>query len=195
VLIVDNTYRTPVRSGVLLVGKLREGNVRPGEKLEAKLLDGGRLEVVVQAIDSMTEGDRGERTVGLLLEPTDTSKLTPGTVLTSPQDHREIPVIEEFWPAESEVVRLSLVLSSGGLRALVLTGLAFAVAMFFATFMLAAYYVVTDQNARIPVLVALIVGILVAPSILIGRFIGTKKLPTSTKAQVTHEARTAHRSQ
>jgi len=95
VLVVDNAYRTPVRPGVLLVAQLRAGNVRPGERLEAELPNGGHLEVVVQAVDSMTEGDRGERTVGLLLAPTDASKLAPGTILTSPYGKRELRESEE----------------------------------------------------------------------------------------------------
>jgi len=179
VLIVDNTYSTPVRSGVLLVGKLREGDVRSGERLEAQLPDGGRLEVVVQAIDSTTEGDGGERTVGLLLEPTDTSKLAPGTVLTSPQDNREVQISREPQPEKLGAVRLSQVLPSGALRASALTVLALTVAMFIATFALAAYYVVTDRSARVPVLVVQIVSI----SILAGQVIGTQKPLKPTKAR------------
>lgn len=55
VLIVDDTYRTPARPGVLLVARLKAGNIRPGERLEAQLPDGGHLDVVVQSVDSMTE--------------------------------------------------------------------------------------------------------------------------------------------
>lgn len=42
-----------------------------------------------------------------------------------------------------------------------------SVAVMLATFALAAYYVVTDPNARVPVLVALIVGALVQLSIMV----------------------------
>jgi len=157
-LVVEPTHTTPARTGVLLVGRLEAGEVEPGQKLAAELLGGEQLEVVVRAVDSVAGSDEDGRTVGLLLEPTDAKRLVPGTVLTAPQAIRRTPAVSAQ-PAElrvPEVVKLSIELPDSRTRVLIFAGVSILAIMSSAVFVLATFYVVTDQEARTPILVSLI---------------------------------------
>src|SRR5437773_8085595 len=164
-LVVETAYTTPARPGVLLVGILENGELAPGQELEATLTDGRQTRVVVRAVDSVTTSETGNRTVGLLLEPTDATVLQSGVVLRTPGLERiqSPPSRPKIRVEVSENVRLSLSFSDGATKSLAVVGALLLTFMILATFVLATFYVVTDHRTRTPILATLIISLAAPP--------------------------------
>ena len=171
-LVVEASYTTPARTGVLLVGRLEAGDVAPGQTLAAELAGDERLEVVVRAVDSVVGDHEGSRTVGLLLDPTDAERLVPGTVLTAPKARQGNSAVAShaIELRVSEVIKLSVEFPDSRARALVLAAASFLAVMSIAVFGLATVYVVTDQEARVPIIVSLIAAFFAAIPFTIARY-------------------------
>jgi hypothetical protein len=154
-LLVDESYVTPTRDGTLLVGKLERGELTSGQELVSQLSDGQQLRVVIRTVDSVTVVN-GARRVGLLLEPVASELLLPGMVFTAPQKELRHALPLETVDRET-LERYVALIADRRLRLFVTVGAVLLATMTVFAVGLASFYVVTDQQARTPILISLVV--------------------------------------